>query len=180
MGLQVDFLNAKGAQESMGNIGQWPCMQLTVSEELLRLQKRLKAGETVTDEDLLAEKSCAELCKYHSLYFGTWELEGEVLKTCLQAIRTKLPTIDLSGQSFYAYAVVEDWNTHVELFSTYEQLCDYFLAKWGAGVDNYDSMNDDTLDWWWNIAEAKEWDDEGVFLMTFSMDEEEADSDEAE
>lgn len=74
MGLQVDFLNAKGAQQSFGNIGQWPCMKLNVSDELRTLQQRLAAGEALTDEELLAEKSCAELCKYHSLYFGAWDL----------------------------------------------------------------------------------------------------------
>lgn len=178
IGLEVDFMNAIGAQQSIGNLGQWPCMKLNVSDELRALQQRLNAGEVLTDEELLAEKSCAELCKYHSFYLGDSELKGEVLDTCLQQIRTNLPTIDLAGQYFYAYAMVENWNTQIELFPTFEQLCDYFLSKWGADVDDYDSMDDESLDWWWDVAEETKWDD-GIFLITFSDDsEEETDSDE--
>lgn len=166
MGLQVDFLNSKGAQESMGNIGQWPCMKLRVTKELRSIQEQLASGHHIKQEELLANKTCAELCKYHSLYFGEWELEGNVLNNCIQSICKQLPSVDLSGEYFYAYAEVEEWSNKMILFSTYEQMCDFVLEEWGAGVEDYDSMTDSSLDWFWDIAEGQNW-EEGISFISF-------------
>ncbi len=170
MGVQIDYISARGAQESMGSYSQWPCLHMRITDTLRSLQKRLIDGEKVSDEDMLADSVCSEICTFHDLYFNTEvRAEGELLKHCLGLIREKLPTVELGGNDIYAYAALEEWHTQIELFSTYESLFSFFIDLWDSGAEAFEDMIDEDIDFWYQLAEDHDWDDE-LTLMSIKND----------
>lgn len=165
MGVQIDYISGRGAQESMGDFSQWPCLRLSVTDMLRQFKKRLIDGDSIDDHEMMADSACSEICTVHDLYFKREEqVDGEYLTTCLDLIRKELPFVDLSGQVLFAYVALEEWHTQIKLFATYDSLYDFFTNQWDEGVDEYDGMGDDEIDFWYQIAEQNDWDEQLAIL----------------
>ena len=165
MGVQIDYISGKGAQESMGSFGQWPCLEMHITDTLRQIQRRLIDGETIGDGEMMADFVCSEICTMHDLFSGEeGTVGGDYLKSCLDLIRNRLTSVDLSGDMLYAYVALEEWHTQIELFSSYDSLFDFFIRLWDSGVETYEEMGDDDIDFWYQIAEDSNWDEEMTLM----------------
>lgn len=157
MGMQYDVLTGKGVYQEMGNVGQWPYMHFPIAEGLRQLQESLKTNHTISDEDVLKNDVCKELCVYHDMWNGSYPLEGEPLKNTISLIKKELIKLNLSGNDLFVYAAVESWSQEIRMFVSYDDFCDSILADWEDSVYSYDEMGDDEIDNWYSVAEQNDW-----------------------
>lgn len=167
MGMQFDVLTGVGAWTDLGNVGQWPYMHFPISDGLRNLQKRL-LREVVSDEDMMQDDICKELCMYHDMWSGSYQLESEALSEALAVIRKELAAINLDGKDLYVYADLEDGNRDIRLFASYEELCNSVLTDWEDSVRPYAEMSDEEIDHWYDVAEVNDW--AGILYSDFTED----------
>lgn len=157
VGLFFNVITKDGVHFEEGyNLSMWPCIKLSINNEVRDLQKRIIDGEQFSKEQLMSYSFCKELCTFRG-YNESFVFSEEILKCALEAILQQLPKLDCSGD--YAYAFVDPEQTRVEitLFSTYEKLQDYCLEKWSDRIWSWDDMNNEELEEWYKLAEYEDW-----------------------
>lgn len=157
IGLMFDVLSSEGVSSEEGyNIGQWPCFKLTLSNKTKEIIYQLKNGQKIEDKCLLENKLFRELCTYHS-YNGNYLVDDETLATCLDYIKTGLKEIDDQLASIYAYVSLEDWDFCLSFFPTYSEMVEFFYERWNGYCRNWEEMNNEEIEKWYNIAEENKW-----------------------
>ena len=136
-----------------------------VSFEFESLIMTFKFLSDVSEEIMLQDPICKELCKYHDMWNGSYSLEGESLSKCLSCIKEEIQLADLSGNELFVYAAVEEWNIDIRFFPDYKEFQKAMLADWEDSVDDYEGMDDSELEGWYEVAEANDWD--GIPYLSF-------------
>ena len=157
MGIQYDVMTGVGVYKEMGSVGQWPYVRFRVSDDLRSLQKSIMDGVVFTEEELLENEIIKELCTYHSFLYGSFLLEGEELTEAIQEICKGLKNVDLSGADLFAFVSAEEWDMSFRFFDSYEQLIDAVEKNWANSVKPYNKMDDNEIDYWYDVAEKNGW-----------------------
>lgn len=165
MGMQFDVMTGQGALTTFGNVGQWPFMRFVITESFRALQKSLLDGYDVSEEIMLQDPICKELCKYHDMWNSSYSLEEESLSKCLSCIKENIRSVDLSGDVLFVYATVEEWDIDIRFFPDYQEFQKAMLVDWEDSVEGYEGMDDSELEGWYEIAEANDWD--GIPYLSF-------------
>ena len=118
---------------------------------------------------MMEDSICKELCTYHDMWNGSFLIKEESLSKCLCQIREALKTIDLSGEELFVYASVESWNIDIRFFSSYDAFKEAIAEEWDGSVESYESMDDEELQGWYDIAEENDWD--GIPYSSFGKKE---------
>ena len=163
MGLQIDVITKEGATTLFGTIGQWPCFEFDVTDDLLNLQRRIKNKESLTRKQLLNNNIIKELCTYHDLYNGYWELSGKQLTKALNQIKKEMLHIDLANKKIYAYASLVEDDLCIKLLPSVDELKSVFLENAVTDCRPFDDMEDAEIEEWYGIAEENEWDNFPLF-----------------
>lgn len=172
MGLDFDIITSEGVSNNFGNIGQWPCKKIKISDGFRRLIKDFKSGKNVTDEQMLEIDVCRYLCTYEDMVHGTRLLEEGMLTNALNIIRIQLSNINELEEYLYAYASLEEWDLDICLFSSYDELFGFMTDLWGNAEIKFEDMDDDRLNRYYDIAEENEWN--CLPLQTYSLEEDES------
>lgn len=157
IGLFFNVITKDGVHSEEGyNLSMWPCIKLSINDEVRDLQKRIIDGEQFSNEQLMSYRFCKELCTFRG-YNESFVFSEGLLNPALEAIKQQLSKLDCSGE--YAFAFVDPEQTRIEitLFSTYEKLQDYCIEKWSDWIRSWDDMNDEELEKWYYMAEGEDW-----------------------
>ena len=157
LGMQYDIMTGIGSYTEMGSVGQWPFMRFKVSDDLRALQKALLSGSILTDETLLKNDTIKEICTYHSFIYGNYLIENEPLSNCLNIIREGLKKVDLSIDDLFAFVSLEEWDIDIRFYASYDQLTLAVKEVWGDSVEPYGEMDEDDIDYWYDVAEKNGW-----------------------
>lgn len=157
MGMQFDVLTAKGALTTMGNVGQWPYMKFKISQDLKILQNKVANGTSISEEEVLENDTCRELCTYHDMLNGCFLLHGDMLSKCIRHICESISVLELSGEDLYVYAEIEGWNLDIRFYTSYEDMCKDALSDWEEFVRPYSEMTNEEIESWYEIAKANDW-----------------------
>ena len=157
IGLLFDVMTHNGVYSEGGyNVGMWPCIRLSVNDEIRDLQKRIISDEPISNEELIESDFVKELCTFRGVH-GSGVVEGKALEFALSEIKKQLHILDCSGDHAFAYISLYDWDTEVALFSSYEKLQDYFIEKWGMEDSKWEDMDDEELEQWYEMAKEEDW-----------------------
>ena len=111
LGIQFDVMTSKGVCTHLGNVGNWPCRELSVTKELIELKEKvIEDSASITIEDVLAVDVCKRLLSYYNMYNEEeWLVEGNVLDMCVGNLIKSIREIDCSRDKVYAYVDLEEW-----------------------------------------------------------------------
>lgn len=163
MGLEFTILTTKGAVVNLGNYGYWPAWKLEVSDYLRELHGRISDNQEITIKEL--EK--VELFN-HILSSYDSSSEEQIEKTGV--IVEKLSNLDLDNGYFYAFVALEKWNNEIEFFDSKSDLEDYIISKFADSVNPYEEMDEESVEFFYNVAEDENWKD-SIPFCTFSDNE---------
>lgn len=168
LGIQFDVMTSKGVCTHLGNVGNWPCRELSVTKELIELREKVLEDTTsVTIEDVLAVDVCKRLLSYYNMYNEEeWLVEGNVLDICFGNLINSIREIDCSRDKVYAYVDLEEWGDGtVKFFNEERDLNTYFVSIFGKDDRLYDDMTDEELQDTYDKAQENE---NGVLYMSFA------------
>lgn len=168
LGIQFDVMTSKGVCTHLGNVGNWPCRELSVTKELIELREKVLEDTTsVTIEDVLAVDVCKRLLSYYNMYNEEeWLVEGNVLDICFGNLINSIREIDCSRDKVYAYVDLEEWEDGtVKFFNEERDLNTYFVSIFGKDDRLYDDMTDEELQDTYDKAQENE---NGVLYMSFA------------
>lgn len=157
MGLQIDVLTSEGLISSIGQYGQWPCFEFTVTNDIISLQQSLVNNEPVSDAQMLDNNIVKALCTNHDSYNGEWMVSGDLLTNALAQIKKSLIRADLSKGKSYVYVSFEGNDADIRFFASIEDLKKCFIGSLG-GSYSYDEMDDDEIEIWYENAKECQWD----------------------
>ena len=157
IGLFFSVITKDGVYFEEGyNLSMWPCIKLSINDEVRDLKNRIIKGEQLSKEQLMRCQFCKELCTFRG-YNYSYVFSEYMLNQALEAIKQQLPKLDCSGNNAFAYIDPEQERVEITLFSSYENLREYCIEKWSSRILSWDDMDDAELDNWYNIAEKENW-----------------------
>lgn len=157
MGLEFTTMTAKGATTQMGNVFQWPCFVFNNEEkQMQQVVEALRTGKDITNDEILKSLLGETLTTVCDPYNGESQISDEdLVSEILQMIRENLKGIQELGSRFYVYASLESWNLQIEFFTTEENLANFFAEVFGTAEVSYESMSDEELDYYYELAEEE-------------------------
>ena len=163
MGFEFTVLTSEGAYTDLGNFACWPCSEHKVTDELRDIQKRLLAGNNISNEELLKNEFFEDVCTYYNPIEGTWLVEGDKLKNTLNALRAELARLKFKGDTFYSLVRLEDWSDDAFLFASKDELRRLFFNYYEDSIYPYADMEDSEVERAYNLANEAGWDAVPVF-----------------
>ena len=94
---------------------------------------------------------------YSNYIENEYSFDDSKANEIVDILKEKLSRLKCSGRDFYVYASTEDWNMILEVFATVSELESYFVSIWGTIDEAYDTMDDDEISEWYDIAEENGW-----------------------
>ena len=157
MGLEFTTMTSQGVSTQMGNIGQWPCFKVHIDDGVSDIIKRLGNGDNVGNEEILSTSFGKAMTTYSNYIENEYSFDESKANEIVDILKEKLSRLKCSGRDFYVYASTEDWNMILEVFATESELESYFVSIWGTIDEAYDTMDDDEISEWYDIAEENGW-----------------------
>ena len=157
MGLEFTTMTAKGVTTQMGNVFQWPCFVFNNEEkQMQQVVEALRTGKDITNDEILKSLLGETLTTVCDPYNGEFQIsDDDLVSEILQMIRDNLKGIQELGSRFYVYASIESWNLQIEFFTTEENLANFFAEVFGTAEVSYESMSDEELDYYYELAEEE-------------------------
>lgn len=157
MGLEFTTMTAKGVTTQMGNVFQWPCYVFNNEEkQMQQVVEALRTGKDITNDEILKSLLGETLTTVCDPYNGEFQIsDDDLVSEILQMIRDNLKGIQELGSRFYVYASLESWNLQIEFFTTEENLANFFAEVFGTAEVSYESMSDEELDYYYELAEEE-------------------------
>lgn len=157
MGLEFTTMTAKGVTTQMGNVFQWPCFVFNNEEkQMQQVVEALRTGKDITNDEILKSLLVETLTTVCDPYNGEFQIsDDDLVSEILQMIRDNLKGIQELGSRFYVYASIESWNLQIEFFTTEENLANFFAEVFGTAEVSYESMSDEELDYYYELAEEE-------------------------
>lgn len=157
MGLEFTTMTAKGVTTQMGNVFQWPCFVFNNEEkQMQQVVEALRTGKDITNDEILKSLLGETLTTVSDPYNGEFQIsDDDLVSEILQMIRDNLKGIQELGSRFYVYASIESWNLQIEFFTTEENLANFFAEVFGTAEVSYESMSDEELDYYYELAEEE-------------------------
>lgn len=157
MGLEFTTMTAKGVTTQMGNVFQWPCFVFNNEEkQMQQVVEALRTGKDITNDEILKSLLGETLTTVCDPYNGEFQIsDDDLVSEILQMIRDNLKGIQELGSRFYVYASLESWNLQIEFFTTEENLANFFAEVFGTAEVSYESMSDEELDYYYELAEEE-------------------------
>ena len=157
MGLEFTTMTAKGVTTQMGNVFQWPCFVFNNEEkQMQQVVEALRTGKDITNDEILKSLLGETLTTVSDPYNGEFQIsDDDLVSEILQMIRDNLKGIQELGSRFYVYASLESWNLQIEFFTTEENLANFFAEVFGTAEVSYESMSDEELDYYYELAEEE-------------------------
>lgn len=157
MGLEFTTMTAKGVTTQMGNVFQWPCFVFNNEEkQMQQVVEALRTGKDITNDEILKFLLGETLTTVCDPYNGEFQIsDDDLVSEILQMIRDNLKGIQELGSRFYVYASLESWNLQIEFFTTEENLANFFAEVFGTAEVSYESMSDEELDYYYELAEEE-------------------------
>lgn len=157
MGLEFTTMTAKGVTTQMGNVFQWPCFVFNNEEkQMQQVVEALRTGKDITNDEILKSLLGETLTTVCDPYNGEFQIsDDDLVSEILQMIRDNLKGIQELGSRFYVYASIESWNLQIEFFTTEENLANFFTEVFGTAEVSYESMSDEELDYYYELAEEE-------------------------
>lgn len=157
MGLQVDILTKNGFASSIGNLGQWPCYKIPMSETIKQIKHLLEESQSISKEEMLKNDFVKAFCVYHSLWSGDSDLDEEMTNDVLENLKPMILEIDCSQEYLYIYAQIERYlDIDIKCFYSYEDLEEYFLDMWAYDTTDIEDFDEETLDYYIEKIENKD------------------------
>ena len=155
MGLEFSILTNEGAGQCLGEVGSWPINCISIDDNLKSLQDSILKNEDYPHSELLCHEWVKNLFTYSSTPWSEEFLveDDELLGQFIQEFKG----LKLKDACFYAFARLENWHREIKLFDTYSELEDYLIFIWKENTSDYESMDDDSLDYYFGLAEDEEW-----------------------
>lgn len=157
MGLEFTTMTAKGVTTQMGNVFQWPCFVFNNEEkQMQQVVEALRTGKDITNDEILKSLLGETLTTVCDPYNGEFQIsDDDLVSEILQMIRDNLKGIQELGSRVYVYASLESWNLQIEFFTTEESLANFFAEVFGTAEVSYESMSDEELDYYYELAEEE-------------------------
>lgn len=157
MGLEFTTMTAKGVTTQMGNVFQWPCFVFNNEEkQMQQVVEALRTGKDITNDEILKSLLGETLTTVCDPYNGEFQIsDDDLVSEIHQMIRDNLKGIPELGSRFYVYASLESWNLQIEFFTTEENLANFFAEVFGTAEVSYESMSDEELDYYYELAEEE-------------------------
>lgn len=157
MGLEFTTMTAKGVTTQMGNVFQWPCFVFNNEEkQMQQVVEALRTGKDITNDEILKSLLGETLTTVCDPYNGEFQIsDDDLVSEILQMTRDNLKGIQELGSRFYVYASLESWNLQIEFFTTEENLANFFAEVFGTAEVSYESMSDEELDYYYELAEEE-------------------------
>ncbi len=158
MGLEYTIITSKGGDVNLGNIVNWPITEVLVTDEVRSFHKRILEGEKIFLSDIKNVVFFNSILSYHSTPWSeAGYISDEDIEESVSSICYKMKTLDLSEKHIYAFVTLESWNKQIEFFDTYSELESFVIEELGSSIQDYESMSEEEIDYYYNSAEDEGW-----------------------
>lgn len=163
MGLEFTILTGKGADVNFSNYGNWPVWKIEITDYLRELRKRIPCNSEISIKEL----ERVELFNY-ILSSDDSSIEKQIDKK--EKIVEEFSKLNLDNDHLHTFVALEDWNNEIVFFDSLSDQEHFILSKFGDSVNPYDKMDEEGVEFFYNVAENDNWKD-SIPFCTFSDDE---------